>query len=41
MGTYNFTGRGMSLNSYSYSYTYYKGILVERRGASQYTGGRE
>jgi hypothetical protein len=31
-GTYNFTGRDMSLRPYNYSCTYYKGILVERRG---------
>jgi hypothetical protein len=31
-GTYNFTDRDMSLRPYSLSYTYYKGILVERRG---------
>jgi hypothetical protein len=31
-GTYNFTDRDMSFRPYNYSYTYYKGILVERRG---------
>jgi hypothetical protein len=31
-GTYNFTDRDMSLRPYNYSYTYYKGILVDRRG---------
>jgi hypothetical protein len=31
-GTYNFTYRDMSFRPYNCSYTYYKGILVERRG---------
>jgi len=31
-GTYNFTGTDINLNSFTYSCTYYKGILVERRG---------